>query len=155
MTFQAAQQNFSTILSNVNTGMTGAEITQRMRELDALQQSLPGAQEFDVLADAISDAQSKLRGAVTQATLRELKQSEAGIVEASTLLSKVATKAGNDARNLTLEKPTLIAAALSESVIKLQELKTAANTRDFEQITAKTLALTALLRQIQGSIKTV
>ena len=152
MTLQEAQRKFSKIISSMKVG---DDALTTMEKLDSLQASLPLEGEFKVLNDAITEAQGKLHGAVTAKTLKELKQTEAGVVEAAVLLSQVATKADKDARVLTFAKPTLIAAALSESVSQLQEIKTAANTKDFEQVAAKALALTALLQQIQESIKEV
>ena len=150
MTFQQAQQKYSTILAALQGG---ADPLGTMNKLEALQGSLPAEEEYRILVEAINEMQGKLHGQITADTLRELKRTEAGVVEASVLLSRVATKANADARMLRLDKPQLVAAALAESVIELQELKTAANNGNLDQIATKVQALTTLFQQALGAIR--
>lgn len=152
MTFQEAQTKFSAILESITTTMNSGELLQKQRDLIALQNSLPASAEFDVIADTIADFSPKLTGMIAQGVLASLKSREAGIREASSLLTQVATKASANAKTLSFAEPKLIAATLNETVTQLQELRTAAKAGDFVQVATKVDALNTLIEHVRGSI---
>ena len=153
MTFQEAQTKFSAIVGSITATMSSGDLSQKQRDLIALQNSLPDAAEFDVIADAIADFSPKLTGMIAQGVLDSLKSRESSIKAASILLTQVASKASANAKTLTFDEPKLIAAALNESVIQVQELRAAAKAGDIEQVAAKVDALATLIEHVRSSIK--
>jgi hypothetical protein len=153
MTFQEAQTKFSAIVGSLTATMTSGEVLQKQRELIALQNSLPESAEFDVIANTIADYTPKLTGITTQDVLDSLKSREDSIMAASSLLTQVANKASANAKTLTFTEPKLIAAALNETVTRLQELRNAAKVGDFEQVATKVDALSTLIENVRSSIK--
>ena len=153
MTFQESQEKFSSIISGINAGMSSADVLGKQRELIALQESLPNTPEFDAIADAITEVMPKLASQVTVAVLRDIKSRDASLKETTAFLDAVSTRANEDARQLSLEKPKLIVAALNESVTRLKEIRAAAKESRFEEVAAKSNALVALIDQVRQSIK--
>ena len=153
MTFQEAQAKFSAIVSSVQPAMSSGELVQRQKDLQNLLNSLPSAAEFDPIASAIAEFSPKLAGQVTHAVVKDLQSRDATLKEASGLLARVANKAEADARTLTFQKPKLVAAALTEALVNLQELRAAAKSGNLDQAAAKAEALIALVEHVRGSIK--
>ena len=153
MTFQEAQTKFSAIVESITGTMDSGALVQKQRDLIALQNSLPASAEFDVIADAIAEFSPKLTGKLTQAVLASLKSREASMTAASDLLTQVADKASADAKTLTFDDPKLVAAALSESVSQLQDLRQAAQDGDVGQVATKVDALATLIEHVRSSIK--
>ena len=153
MTLQEAQNQLSGIINSIAAGMKAAELDQKTDALLALQDSLPGGSEFDVISKAITEIMPKLEGQITTAVLSELQLSKATIVESSNLLQQVGTKANAEARVLTFEKPKLVLTALNEAALKLKEIRDAAKANDLQQVGVKADALISLVENTLQSIK--
>ncbi len=153
MTFQAAQAKFSAIIGGLAATSSSDEVLQQQRALIALQNSLPAAAEFDVLADAIAECSPKLTGRITQGALSSLQARDASLKAAAGLLTQVTSQANANAQTLAFAEPRLIAAALKQTVTQLQELRAAAQAGDFEQAVAKVDALATLIEHVRGSIQ--
>ena len=153
MTFQEAQTMFSNLVSSVSTAMSSSELVQKQKDLRNLLNSLPNTPEFDPIAKVIAEFSPKLAGNVTRAVVSDLQSRDATLKEASVLLTQVSNKADADARTLTFEKPKLVAAALTESLAKLEELRMAAKSGNFEEAASKVDALLTLVEHVRGSIK--
>jgi hypothetical protein len=133
--------------------MSSSELVQKQKDLRNLLNSLPNTAEFDPIANAIAEFSPKLAGSVTQAVIIDLQSRDATLKEASGLLTQVSNKADADARTLTFEKPRLVAAALTEALVKLGELRIAAKSGNVAEAAAKVEALLTLIEHVQGSIK--
>jgi hypothetical protein len=153
MTFQEAQTKFSSIVSNINPAMSSSALVQKQRDLQKLLISLPNTPEFDLIASAIAELSPKLVRHVTQAVVQALQSRNATFEAVSGLLAHVSDKADADARTLTFAKPRLVAAALTESLTQLQELRVAAKTGNFEEAAARVDALVALVEHVRASIQ--
>lgn len=153
MTFQEAQTAFSNIVSSIVAGMSLPALSQKQEDLQNLMNSLPRTGEFSPIVKAIAEFSPKLVGQGTLEALKELQSRDATFKEASGLLTQVSQKADADARTLTFEKPKLVAAALTESLTKLQELRAAAKSGKFDEAASKVDALVALVEHVRVSIK--
>lgn len=153
MTFQEAQAQFSAITNRVSMSSTSTELVAVQDDLIGLQDRLPKAAEFDVIADAIAEFTPKLTGQVVKAVLDSLRSRAGTLREASSLLTQVGNKAKSDARVLTLEQPKLIAAGLTEAVGQIKELRDAAKDKNFEKAAANADALVTLVQHLRGTIK--
>ena len=153
MTFQEAQTQFSSIVSSLSPTMSSSELVQKQRDLQNLLTRLPNTREFDPLVEVIVEFSPRLVGQVTQAVIEALRSHDATFKAVSGLLTHVSRQAAVDARTLTFEQPQLVAAALTESLNTLQELRTAAQFGNFAAATAKVDALVALVEHVRASIK--
>jgi hypothetical protein len=133
--------------------MSSSERVQKQKDLHNLLNSLPNTAEFDPIANVIAEFSPKLAGSVTQAVLIDLQSRDATLKAASVLLTQVSNKADADARTLTFEKPRLVAAALTEALGKLGELRMAAQSGNIEEAAAQVETLLTLIQHVQGSIK--
>lgn len=153
MTFQEAQNSFSNLVSSISPAMSSSELVQKQKDLRNLLNSLPNTAEFDPIAKAIAEFSPKLAGSVTQAVVLDLQSRDATFKEASGLLTQVSAKADKDTRTLNFEKPKLIAAALTESLTKLNELRAAAKAGNIADASSKVEALVALMEHVRATIK--
>lgn len=154
MTFQEAQEKFSSIIGGINVGMSPAELVQKQKALRNLQASLPNTAEFDSIAEAIGEFSPKLVGQITDAVVKDIGLRDASFREAANVLNSVSKEAKADARTLSLEQPKLVVAALNETVAKLKDIRAAAKDGKFEEAAVKADALVTLIQQVRQSIKT-
>jgi len=153
MTFQEAQTQFSSIVSNINPSMSSSDLVHKQRALQNLLASLPNTLEFDPIAAAIAEFSPQLAGQVTQAVVQALQSRDSTFKAASGLLTQVATQADADARTLTFAKPQLVAAALTASLSQLQDLRAAIQSGNLEAAASKVEALVALVEHVRPSIQ--
>jgi hypothetical protein len=153
MTFQDAQKRFSAIATLIQAGLTPADLLKLQNQLKALQDSLPLAEEFDPINDAIVAISPKLTGLLVAAAVGEIVRRTDALTAATALLNKTAQQAADDARLWQFERPKLIANGLVNCVSLAQELRTAAKDGDIDAVSAKADAMLALLAQLRATTK--
>jgi hypothetical protein len=152
MTFQDAQDQFSTLVGQLAPGMAPDALDQISSDLLALQLGMPRSAEFSPIRQAIADFMPRLSVQMSQAVLADLRSRSAALVAASALLTQTATEASADARTLTFEQPKLIAAALTNAITTAQQLRDAIKSGNVQQAVEKAQAIETIIANAQATI---
>lgn len=149
MTFEEAQAEFESIIKDISTNSTAAEILEVKRNLESFSEQLPNTDEFDPIFTAVDDIQPKLTGDITMEVVADIESRGAVLRGAVDLLNKVTGEAEADASDLRLEQPKLILYTLTKSVESLKDIFNDTKNGNYTDAATKTEALIVFLEKVK------
>ena len=150
MTFEQALAQFDSIINEISTNSTAADILQVKQKLDSFSGQLPNTDEFEPIFDAIDDLQPKLTGQIIGDGIADILSRGATLRGAAYLLKTVTDEAEADARDLRLEQPKLIAHTLTKSVESLKDICNDTKNGNYIEAATKAEALIVLLEKVKA-----
>jgi|GEM_PF-1696785 len=153
MTFQEAQAKYQVIIDEIKSDSTPEELLDVQEKLTSLLDELPNEEEFDPLAEAISDASDKISGTITIAVVDDIHSRNEAFKKATEMLNEISSEAEGDASVLGLKKPKYILSSLNKSVEQVKGIISDAKGENYTDAAKKAETLIVLLKDMKSKIK--